>query len=123
MVWRLIATRRGNRTSRPGCRPSHPAPQSLRWRLIQGGPLMAGIRVFLRCVGEALCANAVKALAGLVPMGGVLYDVAADAYQRLRECQMEEQLRSVVEDVATADPAEVKAAAKDVAALVAADQP
>jgi serine/threonine protein kinase len=56
-------------------------------------------------------------------MGGVIYDVAEDACQRLREAHQEEQLRALVEAAALASPAEVKAAAEAVAAEVAADQP
>ena len=84
---------------------------------------MARLRLLLRCIGEAVCANGLKALAGLVPMGGVIYEVAENACQRLREAQQEDQILALVEAAATASPAEVKAVAEAVAAEVAADQP
>jgi serine/threonine protein kinase len=84
---------------------------------------MARFRLLLRCVGEAVCANGIKALAGLVPMGGVIYEVAEYACQRLREAHQEEQMRALVESAALASPAEVKAVAESVAQEVAGDQP
>jgi serine/threonine protein kinase len=84
---------------------------------------MARFRLLLRCIGEAVCANGLRALAGLVPMGGVVYDVAENAYQRLREAQQDEQLRVLVEEAAAASPAEIKAVAESVAQELAGDQP
>jgi hypothetical protein len=45
---------------------------------------MPGWRVWLRCIGQAVCAKGPKALLGLVPFGDVLWDVAEDACNRLR---------------------------------------
>jgi serine/threonine protein kinase len=84
---------------------------------------MARLRLLFRCIGEAVCANGLKALAGLVPMGGVIYDVAEDACQRLREAQQEDQIHVLVEAAAAASPSEVKAEAEAVAQEVAGDQP
>ncbi len=84
---------------------------------------MARFQVLLRCIGAAVCANGLKALAGLVPLGAVLYDVAEDAGRRLRETEQDQQLRALVEAAAAASPAEVQAAAAAVTAEVAADQP
>ncbi len=84
---------------------------------------MAGLKVLFRCVGQAVCNNGLKALAGLVPLGAGLYDIAADACRRLREAGQDEQIRALVEAAARASPEEVKQEAADVVAEVAADQP
>jgi hypothetical protein len=84
---------------------------------------MPRFRDLLRCVGLAVCARGVRALVEAVPFGGVLYDVAADACERLRELAHDEQIRALVEATAQASPAEVKAEADEVAEEVAGDQP
>ena len=53
---------------------------------------MARFHQLFRCIGEAVCANGLKALAGLVPMGGVVFEIAENTCQRLRESQQDEQL-------------------------------
>src|SRR5205085_1549136 len=87
------------------------------------GPSMPRLHVLFRCLGEALCARGLRALAGLVPFGDGLYDVAADAFERLRHRQREDELRAGLEEAAGAALADVKAEAAAVALEVAADQP
>src|SRR5262245_44782893 len=84
---------------------------------------MPALKVLFRCIAQAVRAQGLRALADLVPFGGVLYDVAQDACQRLREEQQEEQLRALVEAAAQAPAAEVRQEAEAVAREVAADQP
>jgi serine/threonine protein kinase len=84
---------------------------------------MARLKLLFRCIGQAACANGLKALAGLVPLGGVLYEIAENACQRLREEEQDEQLRALMEAAAQAPAEEVKQEALAVAQEVAADQP
>ena len=37
---------------------------------------MASFKILLRSIGEAVCAKGLRALAGAIPFGEVLYDVA-----------------------------------------------
>src|SRR5947209_20115801 len=80
-----------------------------------GSPPMARWKVLFKCIGQAVCANGVKALVGLVPFGGAVYDIADDACRRLREEKQEEQLRDLVGQVVLAPPEEVKREAEAVA--------
>src|SRR5262245_21125177 len=84
---------------------------------------MPGVKQLFRCVGEAVCANGLKALAGLVPLGAALYDIAENACQRLREASQEEHIHALVAAAAVADPDPVRADAQSVANGSAADQP
>src|SRR5947209_59201 len=88
-----------------------------------GSPPMARWKVLFKCIGQAVCANGVKALAGLVPFGAAVYDIADDACRRLREEKQEEQLRDLVEQVVLAPPEEVKREAEAVAREVPANRP
>lgn len=56
---------------------------------------MAAIKHLLRCLGEAACAHGLKALAGVVPFGSALYDIAENARQRLREQRQDDQLHAL----------------------------
>src|SRR5262249_49107882 len=106
--------------------PSLPPPFPVRSIPPQPSPMgtrMAALHHLFRCLGEAICNNGLKALAGLVPLGGVLYDVAENACQRLRESQQDDQLNELVAAAALADPAKVQEEANAIAAQVAADQP
>jgi hypothetical protein len=47
---------------------------------------------FLRCVGEAVVAQGMRGLMGLVPFGEQIYDVAANAIERYRELRREQRL-------------------------------
>src|SRR5438067_1353987 len=83
---------------------------------------MPGFVHFLRCVGKAAVKHGVRALAGLVPMGGELYDIASDALADYRRDGKDEQLRAEIQALAQAGPAETKQAAEQVVREVAAGQ-
>ena len=55
---------------------------------------MAQWRVWFQCIAQAVCAGGLRALAGLVPLGEALYDIAGIAIERLRRERKEEQLRA-----------------------------
>jgi formylglycine-generating enzyme required for sulfatase activity len=79
---------------------------------------MARYRILLRCVGEAVVANGLKCLAGLVPFGDRLYEIACDAHKRYQNaCQIQEAVAQV-EAVAQASLDEVKAEAREVFAEI-----
>jgi ribosomal protein L7/L12 len=77
---------------------------------------MARYRLLFRCVGEAVVAKGFRGLAGLIPFGDHLFDIAADALNRYRHSCMEDQLQAEVQAAAQATLDEVKA---EVAAVVA----
>src|SRR5262245_45787057 len=57
-----------------------------------------GLRKLLRCIGEAVCAKGMKALMSLVPFGEAIYDIAGEAYERLKkESREEERTKAIVE--------------------------
>jgi serine/threonine protein kinase len=76
---------------------------------------MAWVKVLFRSVGEALAAHGLRALAGAVPFGTVVYDVAAGAAERFRRYQDDEEARATLE--------EAREEAMAVAAEVCAGQP
>lgn len=82
---------------------------------------MSKLKLFLRCVGEAVCAKGLKALCSLVPMGEFLFEIAEHTYERMREHSQEEQL-AAFNSAAAATPDETKRSAEAVAAEVAAQQ-
>jgi hypothetical protein len=84
---------------------------------------MLRVKLLLRCIGEAVCAHGLRGLAGVVPFGEVLYDVARDAYERFRHDQDEQQLRQALQDAVQAGVQEVRAEALAAAREVAAGQP
>src|SRR3954447_6212907 len=84
---------------------------------------MPRFKVLFRCIAEAVCANGVRALAGLVPFGDVVYDVASDACERLREQEREDEIRVLVQEAVQASTEEVKQEAAAVVSEVAAGQP
>jgi serine/threonine protein kinase len=83
---------------------------------------MAGLRDFLGCIGEAICANGLKALAGLMPLGGAVYEIAENVWHRLRESKQDKKIQQLVESTAVADAGQVKVEAEALAANLAADQ-
>src|ERR1700722_1320478 len=80
---------------------------------------MPGFAHFLRCVGNAVVKNGGRALAGLVPFGEVLYEIATSAYEGYREDHGEAGLRADLQGLALASPAEVHQAAE----LIASEEP
>jgi serine/threonine protein kinase len=84
---------------------------------------MRWLPVLLRCIGAAVCARGVRAPAGAVPFGDVLYDIAADSLERFRQERILVEERACLEEVARATLEEVKEEAHLIAHAVAADQP
>jgi eukaryotic-like serine/threonine-protein kinase len=102
---------------------------SRRWSIgavkVPGDKMLGGARlkVFLRCIGEAVCAQGLRGLAGVVPFGEVVYDVAREALERFRLHQDEEQIRAALEEAMRAAVDEVRDEARAVAHEVAVGQP
>jgi F-box protein 11 len=84
---------------------------------------MSHLHVWFQCIAQAVRANALRALAGLVPFGEALYDVASDALKRISEFHDGPEQSAALEDIAQAHPDQVKVSAALVAREVAADQP
>ncbi|MBV9126425.1 MAG: hypothetical protein JO112_24010, partial [Planctomycetes bacterium] len=76
---------------------------------------MAWAQVLLRSIGEALCAKGLRGLAGVVPFGEVVFDVAVCALERFREHQAEANERLILEEAIQAALEEVKEEARAVA--------
>lgn len=75
---------------------------------------MARYRLLLLCVGQAVVAHGLKCLAGLVPFGDHLYDIACEACKRYHDaCQMPEAVAQV-EALAQASLDEAKTEANQV---------
>jgi eukaryotic-like serine/threonine-protein kinase len=84
---------------------------------------MRWLPVLFRCVGAAVCARGMRALAGAVPFGEVLYDVAADSLERFRQERLLDAERACLEEVAQAALHEVKEQALLIAHEIAVEQP
>jgi serine/threonine protein kinase len=84
---------------------------------------MPGVFRFLRCLGKAVVKHGLRALANLIPLGDVIYDVASDALSEYRDESRDAQLRADLEAVAQAPPEQVRHAAEQVVLEIAADQP
>lgn len=84
---------------------------------------MRWLPVLFRCVGEAVCACGLRGLAGAVPFGEVLYDVAAGSLERFRQERLLAEERACLEEVARAALDEVKDEALRAACAAAAGQP
>jgi hypothetical protein len=77
----------------------------------------------LRCVGGAVAARGLKALATLVPFGDAGYEIAEEAYRRIRAALRERrEERAALAAAAAAGAAETKAEAEQAAREVAAEQ-
>jgi serine/threonine protein kinase len=81
------------------------------------------VKLLFRCLGEAVCANGVRALAGALPLGQVAYEIAVHAWQRFRDEARHQELLAMLEEVAQISPAEVQREAGEAADAVAGDQP
>jgi serine/threonine protein kinase len=84
---------------------------------------MRWLPVLLRCIGAAICARGMRALAGVVPLGEVLYDVAAESLDRFRDQRIGAEERACLEEVAQAAVGEIKEEARVVTQEIAAGQP
>jgi serine/threonine protein kinase len=69
---------------------------------------MSRLRFFLRCVGQAVCSKGLKALCSLVPMGEAVFEIAEDAYQRIKSGAKEEEQQAAIAAAAAASVEEVR---------------
>ena len=84
---------------------------------------MALLRLVFRSIGEAVCAQGLRALVGAVPFGEVLYDVAYDAAQRFQGYRYQEQIPAALAEAVQANMEEVKQEAREVAREICQGQP
>ncbi|HEY7156703.1 MAG TPA: protein kinase [Gemmataceae bacterium] len=84
---------------------------------------MRWMPVLLRCIGAAICAKGMRALAGAVPFGEVVYEVAAESLERFRQERFLIEERACLEEIAQAAVAEVKDEAMAVMREIAAGEP
>src|SRR5262245_46991569 len=83
---------------------------------------MGRLRAFFQCLGAAVCNKGLRGLIGAVPFGEAVFDIAADAWERLRRNHEDEQFAALDEAV-RANAVDVKIVADAVAKEVAVDQP
>ncbi len=84
---------------------------------------MSRLKLLFRCLGEAVCAQGLRGVAGLVPFGEVAYDVAHEALERFRHGREDGGLRAALEVAVLAGADEVRAEARAAAREVCAGQP
>jgi hypothetical protein len=84
---------------------------------------MPGLVHFLRCVTRAAVHNGGRALASLVPLGEVGFEIARDAYEEYRRRHGEPQLQARLQDLARVPRDEFRRAAEEAAVREAARQP
>jgi hypothetical protein len=84
---------------------------------------MPGFFHLLCCIGRVAVKNGARALARLVPFGETAFEIARDAQEEYRRDHLEAELRSELEELVKASPAEVHQIAEAVAAREAAGQP
>src|SRR5262249_7427926 len=102
----------------PGCRAPLTAPDELAGKVVSCGrrhctttapsapsaPHAGRFGVLFRSLGSALCAKGLKALAGAVPFGEALYEIAEETWKQYRERRQEEALRADLEAAVQATP-------------------
>jgi serine/threonine protein kinase len=84
---------------------------------------MERLQILFRSVSEAVCVHGLRGFAGLVPFGGVVYDVAKEALERFRRYAYEADLRDSLEAAVQAGIQEVKDEARAAARDACAGQP
>src|SRR5947208_768235 len=77
---------------------------------------MSRLRLFLRCIGEAVCANGLKGLLSALPLGEALYEIAKDTRERL---QRETNEQGQKDAIAAAARANAEEARRGAAAVIA----
>src|SRR5262249_15193235 len=70
--------------------------------------VMPKLRLLLRCIGEAVCVKGPKALLSLVPFGEVVYEVAEEAYRRLKQSGSQAEHLAAVAAAASATVEEAR---------------
>jgi hypothetical protein len=79
--------------------------------------------VLLRCIGMAVVVKGPRALACQIPFGEVLYDIAEEAYRRLKESGQEEEQTAGIAAAAGATAEEARREAEAAVGEIAATQP
>lgn len=69
---------------------------------------MLRFEIFLQCLGQALCTQGARSLNGIVSFGEVIYQVAMEDVQRLRERGSAEEAAAGLGQAAAATPDEVR---------------
>lgn len=69
---------------------------------------MLRFKILLQSLAEALCTHGVRSLNGIVPFGEVIYQVAMDTVQRLREIRREGEVHDSLEWAASAGCDEIQ---------------
>jgi serine/threonine protein kinase len=127
----------GRSTRCPGCKNPIVVPQPVPSRIQQApepassqdqatldraiSPKPLGMRMLLRCIGEAVCVKGPKALLSMVPFGEVLYDIAEETYKRFKRASEEEQ-RAAIAATAEATGEKVHREAEEVVREIPAAQ-
>jgi serine/threonine protein kinase len=75
---------------------------------------MARMRMLFACIGKAILCKGPKALCSLVPFGEVVYEVAADAWERLHQAAPKVEQQLAIAAVARAGLAEARQEAEAV---------
>ena len=78
--------------------------------------------MFLKAVGEAVVAKALKVVTGLVPFGDVIYEVGEDVIERYRKANREAKLATDAEEAISAKMDVIREVAKQIAREVAAGE-
>src|SRR4051812_6465276 len=73
---------------------------------------MARLRVLFRCIGEAVLLKGPRALLGMIPFGEGLYDIAEEAWSRVRRAADEAERPALLGAAAQAGPREARAEAE-----------
>src|SRR5262249_45676670 len=76
---------------------------------------MLRLKILFQCLAQALATQGARSLTGIVPFGEVIYQVAMDTVQRLRDTRRDAEVRDSLEWAASAGRDEVRA---EVAAVV-----
>jgi eukaryotic-like serine/threonine-protein kinase len=77
---------------------------------------MLRLKILLQCLGQSLCSQGGRSLNGIVPFGEVIYQVAMDTVQRLRDIRRDTEVHDSLEWAAAAGTDEIN---EEVAAVVA----
>jgi serine/threonine protein kinase len=69
---------------------------------------MLRLKILMQCLGQALVTQGARSLNGIVPFGEVIYQVAMETVQRLREIRRDAEVRDSLAWAASAEPDELQ---------------
>jgi hypothetical protein len=69
---------------------------------------MLRLKILIQCLGQALCTQGARSLNGIVPFSEVIYQVAMDAIQRIREIRKPDEVHDSLEWAASAGADEIR---------------